>query len=149
MAQQVEPFGDHDKSRYTVTGTVVQSLGSTHGCVYGTKWVNSGSHEWVIRFENTGNRCCGGIGIASHSEELNSWCANSSITVCFYHSTTSKSYINLLGSPNSTDLTTKLASGDTVRIVLNYDERTVIFYDKNDTQIFAVNELDWILIKQQ
>eukprot|EP01083_Nonionella_stella_P120062 359423_1 len=142
MAQQVEPFGDHNKSRYRVTGTVVQSLDGNHGAVYGTKWINSGSHEWIIRYENTGNRCCGNIGIASHSDQLTSEGWAKAVNVCFRHlKANSESHINLLGKDNSATINPKLASGDTLRIVLNYLARTVVFYDKNDTQILSANEL--------
>eukprot|EP01083_Nonionella_stella_P304282 1056674_1 len=122
MAQQVEPFGDHDKSRYTVTGTVVQSLDGSHGCVYGTKWVNSGSHKWVIQYDAV-SRCCGAIGIASHSGHLSDWGHKQAVNVCYYHdSSTGQSRVNLTGKNIKTDVTTKLASGDTLCIVLNYDE---------------------------
>eukprot|EP01084_Bolivina_argentea_P304488 525867_1 len=146
MAQQPETkcseaFGKHDSSRYEVTGNIVRSIAS-RGAVYGSKAVSKGIYQWVVKYE-TGTRCCGAIGIASNHSSITEWGYNKANTVGFYHrkSQANCKKWNFTGSLKSETVESKLNSGDTVRILLNYDKKIVTFFDTNGQEIFTVNNI--------
>eukprot|EP01084_Bolivina_argentea_P055166 101148_1 len=112
MAQQPETkcseaFGKHDASIYEVTGNIVRSKKSNHGAVYGSKAVAKGIYEWVVKYE-TGTRCCGGIGIASHHSSINDLQLgyDKAYSVAFYHQKSQVNYKkwNFTGSVKSEEV---------------------------------------------
>eukprot|EP01084_Bolivina_argentea_P055167 101149_1 len=117
MAQQPETkcseaFGKHDASIYEVTGNIVRSKKSNHGAVYGSKAVAKGIYEWVVKYE-TGTRCCGGIGIASHHSSINDLGYNKANSICFFHqkSHSNRKRWNFTGNMKEESVQSKLNSG--------------------------------------
>ena len=96
-----EEFEKYDTQRYQVIKNVAKSKGGKNGCVYGNTIVNNGKYEWEIKYESTdGDRCCGRIGIATHTDYLNqNSVENKATTICYYHNkATAKSQVNLTGT---------------------------------------------------
>eukprot|EP01084_Bolivina_argentea_P028464 52897_1 len=133
-----ESWGDVDGSHYQVIGGLVKSKNTSWGCVYGSTFVKEGIHEWVIRYEHTENSHDGFIGIATHSVvSADPW---KPTTFGFWHHPTIR--IDSVNPSNKTkELQTVLKDGDTIRILLNYEKKTVSFYDKNNAELWTQTDI--------
>eukprot|EP01084_Bolivina_argentea_P028461 52892_1 len=137
-----ESWGDVDGSHYQVIGGLVKSKTSGYGCcVYGSTFVKEGIHEWVIKYEHTDDLHSGFIGIATHSGKDGPWNAtgfglyhNQKIGVDVYS-------VNPTHKLEKELAKMKLKDGDTIRILLNYEKKTVSFYDKNNAELWTQTDI--------
>eukprot|EP01084_Bolivina_argentea_P028468 52902_1 len=135
-----ESWGDVDGSHYQVIGGLVKSKNTSWGCVYGSTFVKEGIHEWVIKYEHTEDSHTGWIGIATHSQ-LQGDPSSAPTSFGLYHHTTRQ-----ISSMNPTwkiekDLAMEFKDGDTIRILLNYEKKTVSFYDKNNAELWTQTDI--------
>eukprot|EP01084_Bolivina_argentea_P028467 52901_1 len=135
-----ESWGEHDANFYEVIGGVVTSKNTGWGHAYGSKFVKDGIHEWVIKYENTEDSHYGMIGIATHSGQTisNGWEA---IFFGLYHD--DKPYIISINPShkNEKEPAMTFKGGDTIRILLNYEKKTVSFYDKNNAELWTQTDI--------
>eukprot|EP01084_Bolivina_argentea_P028463 52896_1 len=134
-----ESWGDVDGSHYQVIGDLVKSKNASWGCVYGSTFVKEGIHEWVIKYEHTDDLHSGFIGIATHSEpQSDPWKATSfGLKFC------PKIRVDSMNPKYKTEkeLEMILKDGDTIRILLNYEKKTVSFYDKNNAELWTQTDI--------
>eukprot|EP01084_Bolivina_argentea_P248871 416394_1 len=132
-----ETWGEHHADYYQVTGGVVKSKNTSAGTVYGSTFAKEGIHEWVVKYENTEDSSDGWIGITTHSglTTADPW---SKIGFGFYHSTKKVELYSVYSTAKEEKkITNGFNDGDTIRIVLNFDKKTVSFFDKNDAEIWT------------
>eukprot|EP01084_Bolivina_argentea_P216979 368481_1 len=134
-----ESWGEHDANFYHVIGGVVTSNNEQWGCVYGSTSVKEGIHEWVIKYEHKGAHY-GWIGIATHSGKSISG-AWEAISFGVYYD--NKAHICSINPSykKETDLAMQFNDGDTIRILLNYEQKTVSFYDTNNSEIWTQTDI--------
>eukprot|EP01084_Bolivina_argentea_P216980 368482_1 len=135
-----ESWNDPNGSDYEVTGSVAKSTSTTGSCVYGLTFVKEGIHEWVIKYEHTEDLHYGWIGIATHSGKSISG-AWEAISFGVYYD--NKAHICSINPSykKETDLAMQFNDGDTIRILLNYEQKTVSFYDTNNSEIWTQTDI--------
>eukprot|EP01084_Bolivina_argentea_P002160 3977_1 len=132
-----ESWGEHNY--FHVIGGVATSNSTEYGCVYGSTLVKEGIHEWVIKYEYTEDSHDGFIGIATHSAQKHPWAA----ATMFGLDHTPGMTVESINPSRKTEkqLEMELKNGDTIRILLDYEEKTVSFYDKNNAELWTQSDI--------
>eukprot|EP01084_Bolivina_argentea_P002161 3979_1 len=133
-----ESWGEHNY--FHVIGGVATSNSTEYGCVYGSTLVKEGIHEWVIKYEYTEDSHDGWIGIATHGK-----ITDTPINATFFgfrHDSGGIRFDSINPSyKTEKQLEMELKDGDTIRILLNYEKKTVSFYDKNNAELWTQSDI--------
>eukprot|EP01084_Bolivina_argentea_P304490 525872_1 len=136
-----EKFDVFDSTRWNVFGNVATNIGNKTGTAFGETAIDSGRHEWLVKYENTKKQDDSGIGISSTTETLTSWFPDKPNSIGLYiRSNRICSRINYSSRQDKTINNIGAKNGDLFRIQLDYDNKTVKFY-QNDTLLLTETNL--------